>query len=440
MSAQERGALRPIRLVFELSREENPRLFDELSQFRQGRKRVNRLRLLAYDGLLAQHGVFAMASLKRPDTIKVPKEPDVQQAAAVTNGLFQPRSIRNEDREGAARDGAVGASELAQMGRCERLVVLESLHGPRRSTSQEEARRRGIAAHVHFELQGRRATAPVGGSTRRPGERCFIATMVFGDAWQTDCAARLQGYGPAAAALGAPPGGGLLCGRAPPLHSSAALPATARVDQVDPGFRGAWLAAMVGKASTMRFEPMWPWVLLLAVALAVTWHLFRRHRARVAERRDRPAALRDAELICVESQFRSKSRWPIVARVDRAYRLPTGLVVLVELKTRSAPAVRTSDVIQLSAQRVAVEDELRVRVSDEAFVIFPGRHSAPPTSRAVRLMSREQVEAVAARHRRLIDGLDRPQWPDSEHVCHGCGQRAACGAAGERLAGAVRRR
>ena len=36
MSAQERGALRPIRLVFELSRDENPRLFDELSQFRQG--------------------------------------------------------------------------------------------------------------------------------------------------------------------------------------------------------------------------------------------------------------------------------------------------------------------------------------------------------------------------------------------------------------------
>lgn len=254
------------------------------------------------------------------------------------------------------------------------------------------------------------------------------------------CAARLQGHGPAAAALGAPPGGGLLCGRAPPLHSSAALSATARVDQVDPGFLGAWLAAMVGKASTMRFEPMWPWVLLLAVALAVAWHLFRRHRARVAERRDRPAGLRDAELICVESQFRSKSRWPIAARVDRAYRLPGGLVVLVELKTRSTAAARASDVIQLSAQRVAVEDGLRVRVSDEAFVLFPGRYSAPPAARVVRLMSREQIEALAARRRRLIDGLDRPQWPDSEHVCHGCGQRAACGAAGEDLAGAVRRR
>ena len=89
MSAQETGAPRPIRLVFELSRAENPRLFDELSQFRQGRKRVNRLRLLAYDGLLAQHGVFAMSSLQTPDTMKVPRGQEVQ-AAAVTNELFQP--------------------------------------------------------------------------------------------------------------------------------------------------------------------------------------------------------------------------------------------------------------------------------------------------------------------------------------------------------------
>jgi CRISPR/Cas system-associated exonuclease Cas4 (RecB family) len=197
---------------------------------------------------------------------------------------------------------------------------------------------------------------------------------------------------------------------------------------------------MVGKASTMRLEPMWPWVLLLAIALAVAWHLVRRHRARVAERRDRPAGLRDAELICVEAQFRSKSRWPIVARVDRAYRLPSGLVVLVELKTRSPAAVRASDVIQLSAQRVAMEDELRVQVSDEAFVIFPGRHSAQPPARAVRLMSREEVEAMAARRRRLIDGLDRPRWPDSEHACQGCGQRSACRGAGERLAGSIRKR
>ena len=102
--------------------------------------------------------------------------------------------------------------------------------------------------------------------------------------------------------------------------------------------RGKHLAQPIGEAWTMKIESLWHWGLLLAVALVVSWQLLRRQHALVAERRDRPAALRDAELICVEAQFRSKSRWPIVARVDRAYRLPSGLVVLVELKTRSTAA------------------------------------------------------------------------------------------------------
>jgi hypothetical protein len=83
-------------------------------------------------------------------------------------------------------DAGVRASDLAQMGKCERLVVLESVHGPRRSPSQEEARRRGVAAHVRYELEGRRAIEARARLARRSGERCFIATMVFGDAWQTD--------------------------------------------------------------------------------------------------------------------------------------------------------------------------------------------------------------------------------------------------------------
>ena len=50
---------KPIRLVFELARADHPRLYDALIQFHKGTKGVNRLRVLAYDGLLAQSGVFA---------------------------------------------------------------------------------------------------------------------------------------------------------------------------------------------------------------------------------------------------------------------------------------------------------------------------------------------------------------------------------------------
>ena len=43
-----------IRISFLLAREDNARLYDELIQFPKGHRRVNRLRTLAYDGLLAQ--------------------------------------------------------------------------------------------------------------------------------------------------------------------------------------------------------------------------------------------------------------------------------------------------------------------------------------------------------------------------------------------------
>lgn len=48
-------AAESIRLVFELDRADNPRLYDDLVRFKKGTKRVNRLRTLAQEGLLAEH-------------------------------------------------------------------------------------------------------------------------------------------------------------------------------------------------------------------------------------------------------------------------------------------------------------------------------------------------------------------------------------------------
>ncbi len=66
----------------------------------------------------------------------------------------------------------VSASELAQMGVCERLVVLEHRCGRRRTIAQRQAIRRGLSAHRRFYREGRRD------SVRRG--RCFIASLVFG--------------------------------------------------------------------------------------------------------------------------------------------------------------------------------------------------------------------------------------------------------------------
>jgi hypothetical protein len=89
MSADTVKDSKPIRLVFELARADHPRLYDDLIQFHKGTKRVNRLRLLAYDGLLAQSGVFA--GVERGFLPLQPSASGAQEGSGeVTNGLFAP--------------------------------------------------------------------------------------------------------------------------------------------------------------------------------------------------------------------------------------------------------------------------------------------------------------------------------------------------------------
>ena len=78
----------PIRLVFKLERAEHPRLYDELIRFRKGVKPVNRLRVIAYDGLLVQQGLLDLlwqALRGTPGSIGFDGDAD-----GVTNGLFEP--------------------------------------------------------------------------------------------------------------------------------------------------------------------------------------------------------------------------------------------------------------------------------------------------------------------------------------------------------------
>lgn len=53
-----------IRLVFELVRADNPRLYDDLVRFNKGTKRVNRLRTLAQEGLVAEQLPLGFGTIK----------------------------------------------------------------------------------------------------------------------------------------------------------------------------------------------------------------------------------------------------------------------------------------------------------------------------------------------------------------------------------------
>lgn len=54
-----------IRLLFELDRVDDPQLYDDLIRFKKGTKRINRLRLLAREGVLGQLGLAAGGILQR---------------------------------------------------------------------------------------------------------------------------------------------------------------------------------------------------------------------------------------------------------------------------------------------------------------------------------------------------------------------------------------
>jgi len=75
----------------------------------------------------------------------------------------------------------VSAKDLAEMGFCEKRVLLAHKHGQRITPVQERRAERGRRAHEQYYLEG---LAAAGGTSA--DRRCFVATCLFGErAWQT---------------------------------------------------------------------------------------------------------------------------------------------------------------------------------------------------------------------------------------------------------------
>jgi hypothetical protein len=91
MKARDDGSGSHLRVVLEFSRDDHPMLFDELVRFPKGQRRVNRLRLLAYDGLLQHSGLQPMRPGAAKDTAVPPKPVERPEGRAqLTNLVFAP--------------------------------------------------------------------------------------------------------------------------------------------------------------------------------------------------------------------------------------------------------------------------------------------------------------------------------------------------------------
>ena len=99
MTTKTRPNDEPVRLLFEMTRDDNPRLYDDLIRFNKGTKRVNRLRFLAHEGLLAQHWMVAPVRIGMPVMASaVPlAQPGVNPGAARhTNHAFDAPPVGEE--------------------------------------------------------------------------------------------------------------------------------------------------------------------------------------------------------------------------------------------------------------------------------------------------------------------------------------------------------
>lgn len=142
----------------------------------------------------------------------------------------------------------------------------------------------------------------------------------------------------------------------------------------------------------------------LALSAFVVWLLlgWRRRRSDWL-----PRELRRAELAYAEKLFRGDGPTVLTAKVDRAYRLESGVLVLVELKTRGVNRPYRSDVIELSAQRVAIMKQTGEAVARHGYVVVQtgeGRR----TAHKVTLLDGAEVEALVDRRKAILEVTCNP--------------------------------
>jgi hypothetical protein len=161
-------------------------------------------------------------------------------------------------------------------------------------------------------------------------------------------------------------------------------------------------------------------LLVIGIAAAAAWVC-----RRPATAEDwMPRELCGARLVYAERLFRSQAP-PVAAKVDRVYRCD-GRLMLVELKTRAGQHVHASDVIELSAQRVAVESETGEQVADVAWVLMQRLDGSARVVRPVALMSREHIRAMVLRRERLLAGHLEAARCRNARLCETCGLRREC--------------
>jgi len=115
----------------------------------------------------------------------------------------------------------------------------------------------------------------------------------------------------------------------------------------------------------------------------------------------------------------------ITAKVDRVYRRRDGRLVLVELKTRRINLAYLSDVIELSAQRIAITRDTGEHVLRHAYVVVQ-RPTGRRATHRVQLLTDEEVVLLVRRREAVLAGAQLPCLTRMEGLCKTCTFASEC--------------
>lgn len=166
--------------------------------------------------------------------------------------------------------------------------------------------------------------------------------------------------------------------------------------------------------------------LLLSLA---GWWFWRRMRAQAIRNADAswlPPELKRATLQYTERQFFTKAPFPLVARIDRGYLAASNEIVLVDFKRRKIKRAFLSDVVEISAQRLAMQGAGIRNVAMHAYVVVID----PETSRKTPVLVNLEDESSIVRRRDRLNilrtGNVEPMRTPHQRICAACGHQDYC--------------
>lgn len=145
-----------------------------------------------------------------------------------------------------------------------------------------------------------------------------------------------------------------------------------------------------------------------------------------SERSSMPAELASARLVVSEQTFRRRGRRPFFAKIDQGFKTVDGRLVLVE--TKNHHQVTVSDLIQLSAQAIAIASEVGSkygRIADYGFIRLQALNG-PPAYHAYKLYPEHVLDQLVDRYHLLKEQRVSPLARPIQSRCARCVFRRQC--------------